>query len=206
MPAFDSAARDTSSDGARRQLGPPRNIEVPEFSEIYKVHFSFVWSCARRFGVNEHELDDVVQEVFIVIHARLASLERPEALRSWIYGIVRRTASSHHRAKRAKLASAVALNLEPEMQYPHPPSPQELAEQSDQVRLLWALLEKLDPLKREVFVLAELDEMPIPEIAAAIDIPLNTAYSRLRAARQDLEEALQRYNPTKSERGRSCPT
>ena len=178
----------------------------PAFRRSIDFHFSFVWSCTRRLGVSEAETDDVVQEIFIVILARLDTLERPESLRSWIYGIVRRTVSAYHRAKRAKLASTATLNAEHDMQYPQLPSPQQLAEQSDQVRLLWSLLEKLDAPKREVFVLAELDEMTVPEIALAIEVPLNTVYSRLRAARQELDEALARHSAQNAKRGRSCPT
>jgi RNA polymerase sigma-70 factor (ECF subfamily) len=59
---------------------------------------------------------------------------------------------------------------------------------------LWALLAELDEPKREVFVLAEVEEMTMPEIASALEIPLNTAYSRLRAARQAFEAALARHD------------
>jgi RNA polymerase sigma-70 factor (ECF subfamily) len=89
------------------------------------------------------------------------------------------------------------------MQYPQQPSPHELAEQSDQARLLWSLLEKLEPAKREVLVLAELDEMTAPEIAVALEVPLNTVYSRLRAARQALEAVLARHHAQTGQRGRS---
>ncbi|HEY5959560.1 MAG TPA: sigma-70 family RNA polymerase sigma factor [Polyangiaceae bacterium] len=179
---------------------------MPEFAELYSEYFSFVWSCTRRMGVAEDEIDDVVQEIFLVIHTRLRTLDQPSSLRSWIYGIARRTTSTYRRAKRAKLLSHEMLVSEPDFPYPQPPSPLELAEQSDDVRLLWMLLEQIDPEKREVFVLAELDEMTVPDIASAIEIPVNTAYSRLRAARQALEEALARHNARKGPRGRSCPT
>ncbi len=178
--------------------GHPR----PAFECIYRDYFAFVWACTRRLGVVEDELDDVVQEIFIVIHSRLHSLQHPTALRSWIYGIVRRTASTYHRAKRAKMANASAMDADAAVQYPQPPSPHELAEQSDQVKLLWELLEKLDPEKREVFVLNELDEMTVPEIALALEVPVNTVYSRLRVARQELEEALTRHKARLSQRGR----
>jgi RNA polymerase sigma-70 factor (ECF subfamily) len=176
---------------------------VPEFSDIYQRYIGFVWACTRRMGVPENELDDVVQDVFIVIHSRLETLEHPESLRSWIYGIIRRTVSTYRRARRSKTASAEAFSLESEMQYPQPPSPQQLAEQSDQVKLLWQLLVRLDPPKQEVFVMAELDEMTVPEIASAINVPVNTVYSRLRTARQELEDALARYRAQTGQRGRS---
>lgn len=163
---------------------------LPSFESIYERYFEFVWSSTRRLGVDAAALDDVVQEVFVVIHGRLHTLQKPESLRSWIYGIVRRTVSDHHRARRTREAPGVAHALE--AQQPLLRTPADLAEQSDQVKLLFELLEGIDWPKREVFILAELEEMTAPEIAGALGIPLNTAYSRLRAARQAFEAALAR--------------
>lgn len=181
-------------------------VTTPSFQEIYQHYFEFVWGCSRRLGVSDLELDDIVQEVFIVIHRRLDTVEHLESLRSWIYGIVRRTVSTYRRAKRAKLAATSAFLAEPDLQYPVRPSPQELAEQSDQARLLWLLLDQLEQTKREVFVLAELDELTVPEIASILNVPLNTVYSRLRAARQELEAALIRFNARTQHREHSCLT
>src|SRR5882672_1954071 len=74
----------------------------PSFPAVYQQYFAFVWSSARRLGTLPEAMDDVVQEIFIVIHAKLHTLEKPEALRSWIYGIVRRTVSDHSRAMRTQ--------------------------------------------------------------------------------------------------------
>lgn len=174
--------------------------EVPTFEQVYREFFDFVWASARRFGVSEEHVDDVVQEVFIVIHARLHTLEQPDALRSWIYGVVRRTASGHRRTHQNKTASGVSLSPELEPAGPGP-SPSDLAEQSDQVRLLYSLLEELDAPKREVFTLVEIDEMTVPEAADILGIPLNTAYSRLRVAREDFEAALARRSVRRSSAG-----
>jgi RNA polymerase sigma-70 factor (ECF subfamily) len=177
---------------------------VSPFESLYRQYFDFVWSCVRRLGVNREAVDDVVQEVFIVIHSRLHTLERPEALRSWIYGVVRRTVSGYHRSKRLKESSSVSLAAEPDARA-RPRTPSDLAEQNDQVRLLYSLLEELDEPKREVFMMAEIDELSVPEIAEILEIPLNTAYSRLRAARQAFEEALGRRSLLSEGRGGPCP-
>ena len=175
--------------------------DVPSLESIYKQYFDFVWSSVRRFGVSPAAMDDVVQEVFIVIHSRLHTLEQPKALRSWIYGIVRRTVSGHHRSRRVREASGAALATEPNAL---PRTPLDLVEQNDQVKLLFSLLEELDEPKREVFLMAELDELSVPEIAEILEIPLNTAYSRLRAARQAFDEALVRHSARSEGRGRRC--
>jgi RNA polymerase sigma-70 factor (ECF subfamily) len=80
------------------------------------------------------------------------------------------------------------------------PTPLDIAEHSDQVKMLWLLLQELDAPKREVFVLAEIEEMTMPEVAHALEIPLGTVYSRLRSARQLFEAALARHD-ARSRRG-----
>jgi RNA polymerase sigma-70 factor (ECF subfamily) len=72
-------------------------------------------------------------------------------------------------------------------------NPQAAAEQDDEVRLLHAVLGELDEPKREVFVLAELEEMTEMEISLALGENANTVHSRLRLARKDFDQAVQRY-------------
>ena len=163
---------------------------MPSFQAVYRQYFDFVWSCTRRFGVDPGAMDDVVQEIFIVIHGKLHTLERPEALRSWIYGVVRRTVSTHRRAGRAR-AAGLTVDEDIELESVSP-SPFEQTETNAELALLAQLLETLAPAKREVFSLVELEELTVPEVAEALEIPLNTAYSRLRAARQAFEAALVR--------------
>ena len=163
---------------------------VPTFQSIYKQYFDFVWSSARHLGAARDVIDDVVQDAFIVIHAKLHTLERPEALRSWIYGIVRRTVSDYRRSMRTREAARARLGVEFKSSQP---SPFDMAERNAEVELLDRVLSDLDESKREVFVMVEVLEMTVPQVAQALEIPLNTAYSRLRMARQSFEEVLARY-------------
>lgn len=195
MPSCTSAVREEPTNARPRLAHQSFSIPivVPSFLEVYKSYFNFVWSMSRYLGVDRSELDDVVQEIFVGIQARLHTVEHPESLRSWIYSIIRRTVSRYHRIRRARLIETGTENVEPEMLEQEWATPQTMAEQTEQVNLISSLLQKLDAPKREVFILAEIEEMTAPEIAAAIDVPLNTVYSRLRAARQELEQALQRH-------------
>ncbi|HXX68559.1 MAG TPA: sigma-70 family RNA polymerase sigma factor [Polyangiaceae bacterium] len=196
-------AADDSRAGGRPAVGsrPGPSAVLPSFRALYDQYFDFVWSCARRMGVPTDAVDDVVQEIFIVVHGRLHTIERPESLRSWLYGVVRRTVSTYHRGRHARTARE---SPEPSLEgtaSPMQPSPLDLAVMSDEVKLMWRLLGQLDARKREVLILAELEEMAVPEIAEAIDIPLNTAYSRLRAARHDFNEAFLRYRAMQKDEG-----
>ena len=177
---------------------------VPTLQAIYKEYFDFVWSSARHLGATGDAIDDVVQDVFIVIHSRLATLKHPEALRSWIYGIVRRTVSDYRRSRRTRDAAGVRLGAELKSSRPSQPSPLDMAERNAEVELLESVLAELDETKREVFVMVEVLEMTVPEVVQALEIPLNTAYSRLRLARQSFEEALANHEARDEENRRPC--
>lgn len=174
---------------------------MPPFSEVYKQYFDFVWSSVRHLGVSSDAIDDVVQETFIVIHAKLHTVHQPESLRSWIYGVVRRTASGHRRARRPDESQTVNYAELEQSLGAAPASPLDMVEHNAQLELLSSLLAELDEAKREVFILAELEEIPVPEIAEALEIPLNTAYSRLRAGRLAFEAGLARRNARLKEKG-----
>jgi len=172
---------------------PAPQPALPSFEEVYKAYFQFVWTSARGLGVSPSRIEDVVQEVFVAIHARLHTLRQPESLRSWIYGVVRRTVSGHRRSLKTKTIWTEG-HLPEESLESETLTPLEQVEQSDQLKLFGELIGALDEAKREVFLLAELEEMPVPEIARALDVPLNTVYSRLRAARQLFQQAFARHN------------
>ena len=172
---------------------------VPSFQAVYKQYFDFVWSSARHLGAPGDAIDDVVQDAFIVIHSRLATLQNPEALRSWIYGIVRRTVSDCRRSRRNRDAAGARLGAELKSTGYSQPSPLDLTERSAELDLLESILAELDEPKREIFVMVEVLEMTVPEVVQSLDIPLNTAYSRLRLARQLFEEVLARREATHEE-------
>jgi RNA polymerase sigma-70 factor, ECF subfamily len=205
MPSSNIAVRIEPTNAGAGVVHQKPAVRVPGFLELYKTYLSFVWSVTRYMGVERSEMDDVVQEIFVIIHERLHTIERPESLRSWIYSIIRRAVSRYHRTKRTQLIETGTVHVEPDTLQPEWRTPLQMAEQSEQTRLLWTLLEKLGAAKREVFVLAELEEMTAPEIAAAVEVPLNTVYSRLRAARQELEQALERQYAQTYKRGGPCP-
>ena len=189
--AADSAATTLAED----EPGLP----VPSFHELCTLYFDFVWKCARAFGSRSDEVDDVVQDVFLVVQRRHGDLKEERAARSWIYSITRRVVSTQRRRRRerdSRAASDVDSLSSPEQ------SPLAAAEQNIEVRLLSALLERLDERKREVFVLSEIMEMSGREIAETIGVPMNTVYSRLRAAREEFDVAAQRERKS-SERRRT---
>jgi RNA polymerase sigma-70 factor (ECF subfamily) len=195
----------TSLDAAERMRLPQKGASQaatrspPDFDAVYREHFRFVWRVARRLGVEPAFLDDVVQEVFVVVHRRLPDFEGHSTLRTWLYGIVRRVGADHRRALRRKPTAGAAARAGAQGEDDDhgaragtAPDAEARVERAEQVRLLRRLLEGLDDGKREVFVLAELEEMTVAQIAEALGENSNTISSRLRAARREFEEALER--------------
>ena len=168
-------------------VGPA--LPIPSFHELCTLYFDLVWKCARAFGAKSDEIDDVVQDVFLVVQRRHADLKEEGHARSWIYSITRRVVSSHRRRRRERDARAApdVDSLRSREQ-----SPLAAAEHNLEVRVLSTLLDGLDERKREVFVLSEILEMSGREIAETIGVPMNTVYSRLRAAREEFDAAAQR--------------
>src|SRR5271166_2674926 len=161
------------------------------FEDVYGGHFEFVFRSARRLGVDPSAVDDVVQETFLVAHRRLEEFEGRSSLRTWLFGILRRIVRDHRRTARRKSPErAPGDRVDLEALRSREAGPHERAEEAEAVRILYALLDALDEDKREVFVLAELEQMRVPEIADAIDVNLNTVYTRLRAARRLFEKAV----------------
>jgi RNA polymerase sigma-70 factor (ECF subfamily) len=164
--------------------------EALDFEDVYRAQFSFVWRSAKRLGLRDASLDDAVQEVFVVVHRRLAEFEGRSSLRTWLFGITLRVVRDHRRADRRRDPGPP---VDPDTLRATDSSPAESAEKAEALRLLHALLDELDDERREVFVMAELEQMAMPEIADALGINVNTAYARLRVARQEFEQALARH-------------
>jgi RNA polymerase sigma-70 factor, ECF subfamily len=160
------------------------------FAEVYEEHFDFVWRSARRLGVSALHVDDVVQEVFLVVHRRLHEFEARSSLKTWLFAITRRVVGDYRRSARRKPSEPIG-NFEPEAHANSAADAQ--LERNEDTRLLYSLLDELEPEKREVFVLAELEQISGPEIAAALGENLNTVYARLRAARMAFEAAVARH-------------
>jgi RNA polymerase sigma-70 factor (ECF subfamily) len=189
LPGHPHSMRDASSVAANLSTATPIvRVEVPPFPQVYEAHFDFVWRSARRLGVPEASLDDVVQDVFVTVYRRLSDFEGRSQLKTWIFGILRHTVRDLRRSMRRKPAEA----LEHDPHDHHGQTPHEAAARVEAQRLLHAVLDTLDEDQREVFVLSELEQLSAPEIASALEVNVNTVYSRLRAARQDFEAALKR--------------
>jgi RNA polymerase sigma-70 factor (ECF subfamily) len=160
-----------------------------DFDDVYAQNVEFVWRCLRALGVREAAVDDAAQDVFLTVHRRLASFRGDGPLRGWLFGIARNVAFHHQRGARRKGSGHDPLSME----LPSAgPSPLEQAEDAEAGAFVMSFVASLPPKRRDVFILASLEQLSIPEVATALSIPVNTAYTRLRAARAEFHRALAR--------------
>jgi RNA polymerase sigma-70 factor, ECF subfamily len=162
--------------------------------QIYRQHFRFVWRALGRLGVPERDLADSVQDVFVVVHRRLAEFEGRSRIETWLYGICMRVASD-----RRRLAST-RHELFGEM-------PERSAdgaivtdaiERRQGLELLERILDTLPLEQRAVFTLFEIDAEPCERIAELLELPLGTVYSRLRLARVAFRKKLNQLQARES--------
>jgi RNA polymerase sigma-70 factor (ECF subfamily) len=156
-----------------------------ELGRIFREHAPFAWRALRRLGVDAREVDDACQDVFVVVQRKLGEFEGRSSLKTWIYGVCLRVASDYRRR-----ASSRRETLEP--------SPRDGAgeggphaelERKEALRLLDALLDGLDDDKRAVFVLYEVEQLSMREVAEVVGCPAQTAYARLYAARRQVQQS-----------------
>ena len=166
------------------------------FEAVFTQHAAFVWRVLRRLGVREADVEDVCQEVFVVVHRRLSTFQGQSAVRTWLYGIAVRVASDYRRRPHIVRERAVA-------EAPDAAVPAEQDVELDRRRdLAWldGVLDTLDEAKRAVFVLYEVERVPMADVATAVGCPVQTAYARLYAARKQVEAAARREQARRSPR------
>lgn len=162
---------------------------------LYRTHFAFVWRNLRRLGVPDVQLEDAAQDVFLTVHRRWDSYdERWSAVETWLFGILLRVAQSHRRSLRRRLARIVpwAHSNGVQIAAPQTDGPAELVAKRQAVQLLDQLLDELRPERRAVLILVDVEQLSVPQAAEALGTNVNTAYSRLRAARQQFGVAVRR--------------
>lgn len=164
--------------------------EDARFRELFLREAGYTLATLRRLGVHPSDVEDLTQEVMLRVFRLLSEYDPTRPLRPWIFGIAHRVASEWRRHRRR-----------------HPEVPTDLddkhlaaggadAEDALAARQAKSLVERallaLEIDRRAVFILHDLDGCPVPEIARTLDVPLNTAYSRLRLAREDFRAEVAR--------------
>ena len=152
----------------------------------FQNELDYVYRTLRRLGTSQSEVDDLAQEVFLALRRCWADYDTSRPLRPCLFGISFRIASAYERKRRREVAFGVVEVGDAG------PGPDE-ALQSKQARaLVLAALDRIPLPRRAVLVMHDIDDVPVSQVAATLDIPLFTVYSRLRKARKELDAAIRR--------------
>jgi len=172
---------------------PPRGVlpveEQLRLAQLVTEQFPFVWRLLRRMGVPESDADDAAQQVFIVLSQRIEQV-RVGAERAFLFSTAMNVGA---RARRNRMRKREDFGDDLEQQLGHDPSPEELVDRRRARQALDALLDEMPLDLRVVFVLFELEQLSTAEIAELVGVPLGTAASRLRRAREDFAARVARH-------------
>jgi RNA polymerase sigma-70 factor (ECF subfamily) len=153
-------------------------------------HFDVVWRSLRRLGVPPGSVDDAAQQVFIVAARKLDTIhvagEKP-----YLLGIAVRIASDARRSQ-ARRREVPRDEAEEGDRVDPQPSPEDLVDRKRAREILDRVLSAMPMDLRAAFTMFEIEEMSVPEVASALGIPVGTAASRLRRARQQFHEIVRR--------------
>jgi RNA polymerase sigma-70 factor (ECF subfamily) len=161
-----------------------------DFRSFYDEHVDLAWRTLHRLGVPSADLPDAVQEAFLVAHRKLPTFEGRSKLSTWLVGVCYRVASDRRRLAHVRYEVDGSSTL-PQRRDSRP-DPERAAQHRERVALLDAVLTELRPEQREVFVMFELEGLSGKEIAAIVNAPEKTVFSRLRLARDAFTAALAR--------------
>lgn len=181
---------------------PATNVSLDDaYRAFFAEHLRYVWRSMRRLGVAERDCEDLTQDVFVAVYRHFAERDPDRPAKPWLFGFCYRTFLGY--ARRAGRKSEL-LGEEQAMNLAHD-STRDLnraMSARDAYVLVHEALATLPTEQRAVVVLHELDEVGAPEIAEALEIPLNTVYSRLRLGRERLRIELVRLSKLDEERNR----
>ena len=157
------------------------------FAAVYRAEFACVVRSLRRLGVAPSDLEDLTHDVFMTAFRRRAAFDPTRPMRPWLFGIAFRLASDFKRLVR----HGRELSLDHELEAPDERhKPDEAAALAQDRRLVLDALARIELDRRAVFIMHDIEEHAVPAIAEALEIPVGTAYSRLRAARIEFSEAV----------------
>jgi RNA polymerase sigma-70 factor, ECF subfamily len=152
----------------------------------FEKDLDYIFATLQRLGASPEEIEDLVQEVFVVLHRNWDEVDTSRPLRPYLFGVAYRVLCAHHR-RRAREIPYPDLEVQDRAT-----GPEGTLQSKQAIALLSAALEDLPVLRRAVVIMHDLDEVPIVDIARSLSITRFGAYARLRKGRKELAAAVRR--------------
>ncbi|MBX3186779.1 MAG: sigma-70 family RNA polymerase sigma factor [Labilithrix sp.] len=197
---MNAAVEIGSAKGSMSERPPADASTEARLEEIFEAHYDAIWRTLRRLGLSEAQADDGAQRVFVVAARKIDTIVDGLEGR-FLYGVAVRVASEVRRrdpARREIAGEEMLAGLADEA-----PGPEDSLLADEAREALDAVLGEMPDELREVLVLVELEELTVPDVAELLSIPVGTAASRLRRARESFSEAARRVRARLDRRGGS---
>jgi RNA polymerase sigma-70 factor, ECF subfamily len=153
--------------------------------EAFQRELDYLSRTLRRLGVRTEDVEDHLQEIFLVLNRKWDEYDRARPLRPYLFGIAFRIVSAHRRKTRLEVPGDVE-----EFEADREDGPFAALEAARARSLVLRALARVPLPRRAVLVMHDIDEIPMREIVSSLSLPLFTGYSRLRKAREDFETAV----------------
>jgi len=188
-----------ADEGRDGESGSNDQVEAAQtLAQVYDAHCGFVWRTARRLGIADEHVEDVMQEVFLIVHRRLADFDGRASMATWLFHLTRGVVSNWRRSRRREAARIATLDPTPAPSL----DPEQAVEQARMVAFVQNFLDSLETDKRSMFEWVEIEGLPVATVAAMTGVKLNTAHSRLRLARREFQRALDRERAKRERRSK----
>jgi RNA polymerase sigma-70 factor (ECF subfamily) len=161
---------------------------VPDFAELYRAHVSSVWRWVHRLAGPDGELEDLVQDIFVIAHRRLPHFRRESAITTWLYGITAKVVRDHRRKKRFR-ALWVRPRQERDEASVEAQAPMLLEQRELNVRV-YKVLDRLNERYRTVLIFHEIEGLGAEEIATLLGAKSSNVWMWLHRARQSFAKHL----------------
>jgi RNA polymerase sigma-70 factor (ECF subfamily) len=169
---------------------PPAPAPETDCLQTYDRELDYLYATLQRLGARRGEAEDLLQEIFLVLHRSWPTLDTTRSLRPWLFGVAFRVVRTHRR-RQTREAPHAWLEQEDRS-----PTPEAWLQGQESLALLWAALEQLPFFRRAVVIKHDLEGREVVEIARDLSMTKFGVYARLYKGRKELASAVRRLQTT----------
>lgn len=184
----DAAALETLTDA--ELVARVRQGETPLFELIMRRFNRRLFRIARGILGNDADAEDAVQDAYVSAFYKLHQFRGPDGFATWLC----RIATNEARMRRRRFHFRMVVDAEPgqidEAPAPQRSNPMNGVHEQQLRQLLERAIDSLPETYRETFVLREVEQMPVADVAQCLEIEEGAVKTRVHRARRLLQKSL----------------
>jgi RNA polymerase sigma-70 factor, ECF subfamily len=154
--------------------------------DTFEREIDYLFRTLQRLGARAEDIDDLLQDIFLILYRNWPTLDATRAIRPWLFGVAFRVVRSHRRRRARETCHD---DLDPQ---DGGASPEIRLQEQQSLALLFAALERLPAARRSVVTMHDLEGLEVIEIARRLSLTKFGVYARLYKARRELAAAVKR--------------